>query len=63
MKSSVVMTICVTLIGLGTSGCAPAPKPVAPEEMKQRESMHGERAKKEADNNQGGAPSGAHESK
>ena len=63
MKSIAVMTVCVTLIGLGTSGCAPAAKPVAPEEMKQRESIHGERSKKEAENNQGGAPSGAHGSK
>lgn len=63
MKSSVVMTICVTLIGLVTSGCAPASKPAAPEEIKQRESMHGERTKKEAENNKGGAPGGAHGSK
>lgn len=64
MKSIAVMTVCVTLIGLGASGCAPAPKPVAPEEIKQRESIHGERIQKEMEKNNGGAPSGgAHAAK
>ena len=60
MKSVAVMTVCVALIGLSTSGCAPASKPIAPEEIKQRESMHGERIQKEMEKNKGGAPSGAH---
>ena len=51
MKNVALMTVCVTLIGLGASGCAPAPKPVTPEETKQRESIHGERIKKEMENN------------
>ena len=58
MKNVALMTVCVTLIGLGASGCAPAPKPVTPEETKQRESIHGERIKKEMENNKGGVPSG-----
>ena len=64
MKSFAAMTVCVTLIGFGASGCSPAATPVAPAELKQRESMHAEISKKEQEKHQGAAaPSGAHGTK
>ena len=65
MRRVAVLTVCVTLSGLGASGCAPAPKPIKPEEMKQRESMHGEIIKKEMEKNSGRQqqPDGAHTGK